>query len=85
MKEVITQVDVQDMINARILERKIKNKKEFRPCDICGEEDSLRCARCGDAFYCGKEHQKQDWARHKLDCTQNYPKNVLDWRPWPEE
>ncbi len=26
------------------------------------------CAKCKCAYYCGKDHQLQDWARHKIDC-----------------
>lgn len=28
-----------------------------------------RCSGCGIALYCGKEHQKEDWPRHKTPCT----------------
>ena len=27
-----------------------------------------RCSRCKLVEYCGKEHQKADWARHKPEC-----------------
>jgi hypothetical protein len=29
----------------------------------------LRCGRCGAACYCGAGHQREDWARHKLECA----------------
>jgi hypothetical protein len=29
----------------------------------------LRCGRCGISCYCGAAHQREDWARHKLECA----------------
>ncbi|KAG8322786.1 hypothetical protein J6590_015777 [Homalodisca vitripennis] len=37
-------------------------------CSICQGEASKRCGGCHMVSYCGKEHQKQDWIRHKLLC-----------------
>ncbi|KAL2306246.1 hypothetical protein Nmel_004162, partial [Mimus melanotis] len=31
-------------------------------------ENLLRCGRCRSSFYCSKEHQRQDWKKHKLIC-----------------
>lgn len=31
-------------------------------------ENLLRCSRCRSSFYCSKEHQRQDWKKHKLVC-----------------
>ncbi|CAO2609386.1 Egl nine homolog 1 [Lemmus lemmus] len=31
-------------------------------------ENLLRCGRCRNSFYCCKEHQRQDWKKHKLVC-----------------
>jgi hypothetical protein len=28
-----------------------------------------RCGRCRTAAYCGAEHQADDWARHKPECS----------------
>lgn len=30
----------------------------------------LKCARCQEAMYCGREHQKAHWSLHKPDCVQ---------------
>ncbi|KAF1375934.1 hypothetical protein PFLUV_G00225350 [Perca fluviatilis] len=38
-------------------------------CELCGKmENLLKCGRCRSSFYCSKEHQKQDWKKHKLIC-----------------
>jgi len=32
--------------------------------------DTLRaCSKCRSAFYCSREHQLQDWKRHKKECA----------------
>jgi hypothetical protein len=36
-------------------------------CVVCGQRGKL-CTSCRTVAYCGKEHQKQDWKRHKSDC-----------------
>lgn len=38
------------------------------PCSVCGKADALACGRCLVDFYCGKEHQTQDWPRHRRGC-----------------
>uniref|UniRef100_A0A1B6KW78 MYND-type domain-containing protein n=1 Tax=Graphocephala atropunctata TaxID=36148 RepID=A0A1B6KW78_9HEMI len=37
-------------------------------CSICQAEASKRCGGCHEVYYCGKEHQKLDWLRHRLVC-----------------
>ncbi|XP_046899930.1 egl nine homolog 1-like [Hypomesus transpacificus] len=40
-------------------------------CELCGKmENLLKCGRCRNAFYCSKEHQIQDWKRHKRMCNE---------------
>ncbi|KAM4600017.1 egl nine homolog 1 isoform 2-T2 [Fundulus diaphanus] len=40
-------------------------------CELCGEmENLLKCGRCRSSYYCSKEHQKQDWKKHKLTCKE---------------
>ncbi|XP_066552604.1 egl nine homolog 1 [Amia ocellicauda] len=40
-------------------------------CELCGKmENLLKCGRCRSSFYCSKEHQKQDWKKHKLVCRE---------------
>lgn len=41
------------------------------PCslDICmTTKAALKCSRCREAIYCCKDHQIQDWPRHKVEC-----------------
>ena len=38
-------------------------------CAVCGKQDNLsRCSRCKSTWYCGQEHQQQDWNIHHLGC-----------------
>ncbi|XP_041106744.1 egl nine homolog 1-like isoform X1 [Polyodon spathula] len=40
-------------------------------CELCGKmENLLKCGRCRNSFYCSKEHQKQDWKKHKVVCKE---------------
>ncbi|KDO32038.1 hypothetical protein SPRG_03255 [Saprolegnia parasitica CBS 223.65] len=41
-----------------------------RRCEVvgCDRADVKHCAKCRCVFYCGREHQLQDWPRHKIDC-----------------
>ena len=48
-------------------------------CNKCGSTRSslgealLSCARCKTTFYCGKECQKKDWSKHRLQCKKIVP------------
>ena len=38
-------------------------------CKEVGEKTSFKtCGRCRLAMYCSKEHQREDWPRHKKEC-----------------
>ncbi|CAG09553.1 unnamed protein product, partial [Tetraodon nigroviridis] len=46
-------------------------ERERQYCELCGKmENLLKCGRCRSSFYCSKEHQKQDWKKHKLSCKE---------------
>lgn len=45
------------------------SERDRQYCELCGKmENLLRCGRCRSSFYCSKEHQRQDWKKHKLVC-----------------
>lgn len=45
------------------------SERDRQYCELCGKmENLLRCGRCRSSFYCCKEHQRQDWKKHKLVC-----------------
>ena len=37
-------------------------------CALCHSPANQRCTGCHVTFYCGKEHQKQHWKKHKNHC-----------------
>lgn len=37
-------------------------------CPICDQIATLKCSGCKRQFYCNKEHQRQDWPRHRSAC-----------------
>ncbi|XP_045052298.2 egl nine homolog 1 isoform X1 [Desmodus rotundus] len=46
-----------------------QSERDRQYCELCGKmENLLRCGRCRSSFYCSKEHQRQDWKKHKLVC-----------------
>ena len=45
----------------------VPKRCEVEGCDKEGTEVN-KCSACTLVFYCSKEHQKQDWPHHKLDC-----------------
>ena len=39
-------------------------------CELCGSLENLKvCAKCKEAWYCSKEHQKSHWKQHKKQCS----------------
>lgn len=45
------------------------------------EHQLKRCTGCGNAAYCSKECQMQDWKRHKKECLKSYTIFVSSARP----
>ncbi|XP_076142173.1 egl nine homolog 1 isoform X2 [Alosa pseudoharengus] len=49
---------------------KLDQEQDKQYCELCGKmENLLKCGRCRNSFYCSKDHQKQDWKKHKLSCV----------------
>ncbi|MBM3201876.1 MAG: zinc finger MYND domain-containing protein [Chlamydiae bacterium] len=49
----------------------LKNSYKKKSCSLntcMATEAAFRCAQCKSALYCSKEHQIQDWPRHKMEC-----------------
>ena len=45
--------------------------KRCRNCSKISEQAALFiCSRCGRSHYCSKKCQKEDWKRHKPECTE---------------
>jgi ankyrin repeat protein len=45
-----------------------------RQCGCCGRWGHRRCEGCKDVYYCDKECQRSNWAKHKTDCITSKPK-----------
>jgi hypothetical protein len=51
----------------------------YYACDKPDANKLFRCAGCGIAKYCSKEHQKNDWGwEHKGECTSQVPQFIRD-------
>jgi hypothetical protein len=38
-------------------------------CFVCGATGNvMRCSQCKQQFYCSRDHQVEDWARHSKEC-----------------
>ena len=58
-------------IFGEIVEALEKQKKIYegkrKLCQVCGVKSKTKCSICF-TYYCGPEHQKQDWKNHKNVC-----------------
>jgi len=45
----------------------ICTKLQCRVCRV-GNVQLYKCSGCESVWYCGREHQKHDWKRHKKEC-----------------
>lgn len=42
---------------------------EQSECVVCSKPAIQKCSGCQSVHYCSKEHQKEDWKLHKLQCS----------------
>ena len=50
-----------------------------RTCQLagCDEKAPNRCSRCKSVWYCGVDHQRQDWKNHKPACDDSFKADQL--------
>lgn len=41
---------------------------DAKECSLCHQPAVKRCSKCKNAWYCGRECQVKDWAKHKVVC-----------------
>ena len=46
-----------------------KRWRKFGPCAMCDKLGTMRCGKCKQVHYCGRECQRQHWAAHKQECA----------------
>ena len=53
------------------LKKQKKKEGKRKLCRVCGVKSKSKCSECF-TYYCGREHQKQDWENHKKVCIKCY-------------
>jgi len=60
-------------VGGEFKERKLD--KELKPekiCFVCKSTNNLKlCGKCKIIYYCSREHQSEDWKRHKKECCKD--------------
>jgi len=46
----------------------LKNMGKLKVCELCEKDGSAVCTACKGAWYCGKQHQAENWKAHKAWC-----------------
>ncbi|XP_058984762.1 SET domain-containing protein SmydA-8-like [Musca domestica] len=41
-------------------------------CAVCQVPATLTCSACKSVKYCGKDHQREHWQEHKVECESSY-------------
>ncbi|XP_031355018.1 SET domain-containing protein SmydA-8-like [Photinus pyralis] len=41
---------------------------DLNGCEVCQKPANQKCGGCHSIFYCGKEHQRSHWKKHKKFC-----------------
>jgi hypothetical protein len=67
----MTRPILQSEMIARIQERKTR-VCALAECGLTWQQATLSaCGRCKGVWYCSREHQTSDWARHKRECKKS--------------
>jgi len=50
-----------------------------KKCVVCGKggPEVKACSQCKKVYYCGKDHQRDDWKSHKKNCKAPVCRNGL--------
>lgn len=64
-------------------------KQQVKVCKSCGKTESgdralVRCGRCHKVYYCSRDCQRQDWGRHKPECSSSDSAAAPKKTPPPE-
>ena len=46
-----------------------KKKRQYGSCAMCNGFGTLRCSKCKQVHYCGRECQQNHWKKHKTQCA----------------
>ena len=69
--------NIDELVEERIVEARQSEWSVIKECAICHRYECSEkhpglslsmCSKCRHVFYCGREHQKQDWPRHRKHC-----------------
>ena len=57
-------------INLQTLNKRYEKRlRKYGPCAMCDGLGSMRCSKCKQVHYCGRECQRKHWATHKQECA----------------
>lgn len=78
----VYETDVNAFSKKELREKGLKvvdNNVQIIFCWLCISSGKYKCINCKERRYCSQECQKQDWSRHKLECSdfkKNGSKNI---------
>jgi len=68
LKPLIIANDKHNVMSNEFMEVLLLGNSKY--CEKCRESNNLlRCSRCRVVYYCGTDHQKEDWGRHRTQCS----------------
>lgn len=70
--KVECEIETRQAIQEEMLEAGTRREAEVGGtcCAVCGTREQVKgCGRCKAVGYCGKDHQRADWKRHKRECV----------------